>query len=140
MRKLCLVLFSSFLCSSLVFAQPSSGVRALAIEQLCQYAQAVYDRGDYPQAAIIFSRILRMDPENQGALDYANQLKRRGQVVFIPVKPVVVAVVPLEPPDPNGDLKQDIKISNEAIEKLQIEITDLRGQIVQNQQEPKNIL
>src|SRR5436305_1589672 len=84
--------FGVFFCLLLLYstpslAQPSTSPRSLVVEQLSVYGQAIYDRGDYVQAAQIFSKILSLDPQNKKALYYADHLKKKGQIVLIPVQP-----------------------------------------------------
>lgn len=80
----------------LAFAQTSSSMRSLAVEQMYEYAQAVYQRGDYAQAAVIFRRILAMKPDHEGAVEFATSLNKKGQHIVIPpqkdrsIKDVVV--------------------------------------------------
>lgn len=61
-------------------------MKALAVEQLYEYGQALYQRGDYSQAAVIFNRILAMDPSNKGAVDTAKLLNQKGQSITIPLQ------------------------------------------------------
>lgn len=83
MKKLFFIVISCLLFSSVSFAQQTT--RTLAAQQLFLYGQAVYDRGDYPQAAVIISRVLQMDPTQKEALEYARNLKNKGLDVFIPL-------------------------------------------------------
>ena len=146
MRKFYLAFFSLLLMApAFCYAQQEITTRSLAVAQLSEYGQAIYDRGDYPQAAIIFSRVLRMDPNNKEALGYANTLKKKGQDVFIPAsavavqskvsqieQPVIVKEVPI---DPNQDLKQEIQTTDQAIESLKVEVSNLREQAANAEQE-----
>ncbi|MBF0489938.1 MAG: hypothetical protein HQL15_04895 [Candidatus Omnitrophica bacterium] len=86
MNKCYLALLSLLLLlPSVSQAQSGPSIRTLAIEQLSQYGKTIYDRGDYSEAAVVFSRILAMDPQNQEAIFYANNLNKKGETVVIPV-------------------------------------------------------
>lgn len=61
-------------------------MKSLAVEQMYEYAQAVYQRGDYAQAAVIFKRILAMHPNHEGAIEFATSLNKKGQHITIPSK------------------------------------------------------
>ena len=136
------------------YAQQDTSMRSMAVSQLCQYGQVVYDRGDYPEAAKIFNRILAMDPDNAAAINYAQMLNKKGHVVVVPPRPVPVPkpvvvdvalkaeVVKVDPPKTaapkveatdTDDLKQAIQNADAGIEKLQTEVSDLRAQIKDNQ-------
>jgi TolA-binding protein len=160
MSKIFLAVLFLFLAPSLSFPQQPLTTRTLAAEQLFQYGQAVYDRGDYSQAAQIFSRVLVLSPNHPEALGYVKNLKKKGQVVIVPertgvvyppsVKEIIpkpqptrskkIAETPSQEPTPiasrttssgdNQDLKQSIQEADAAIEKLKSDIADLRNQTV----------
>src|SRR5262245_28518546 len=93
MRKLFItVWFMALVLTVPAYAKPAMSMRSMAVEQLYQYGRATYDRSNYPEAAKIFSRILVMDPQHEGALDYAKKLQKKGQNVVIPVRPIVDTV------------------------------------------------
>ena len=140
-------------------AQNQDSMRSMAVNQLYQYAQAIYDRGDYPQAATIFSRILSMDPAHSGARSYAAKLNKQGEQIAIPSMPVAVIVEPIivTPPkmvkktvEPskeeapkqevkatynNEDLKKDLQDADQSIAELKDQVAALRNQISQGQKE-----
>ncbi len=147
---LCLF-FPQLICPQLSYAQQEMSMRSMAVAQLYEYGQAIYDRGDYSQAAKVFSRILAMDPEHAGALDYAKELKKKGEFVIVPVKPVSSAATPVITKTPQAtqqeptettdsiptdeDLKQYIEKTDQAVDRLQSDIAQLRTQIFQTQKD-----
>ncbi len=142
-------------------AQDQGSMRSLAVTQLYQYAQAVYDRGDYAQAATIFSRILAMDPANSAARSYAKKLNAKGQQIVIPPMPTnpVIASAPImvtpkgvvkkivEQPKKeatqevtkstynNEDLKNDLQEADRSIGELKSQVAALRSQIAEGQKD-----
>lgn len=148
-KTLIIVIFFFFIFPLKVGAQQQTSVRSMAVAQLYEYGQAVYDRGDYSQAAKVFSRLLSIDPANSGARNYAHKLNKKGEQVTIPPVPIVVAPVvtkekveqSMETPSQmtkssysNDDLKRDIQEADQAIIKLKDQVSDLRNQIAQGQE------
>ena len=148
MKKVLLAVFASLLLiPAFSFAQEQITVRSLAVDQLFEYGRAIYNRGDYPQAGVIFTRILKMDPQNQEALKYVEYLKKKGGGVM-PTNPIpsiqAFAVEKQHNPSDieifkdlrsNQDLKQEISDSDQAIEKESNEIEGLRQLMKEHQQE-----
>jgi tetratricopeptide (TPR) repeat protein len=148
------------LVSTQANAQNHPSMRSMAALQLFQYGQAVYERGDYSQAAIVFTKLLSMDPNNEAALKYARKLNSKGEHIAIPVsvikapvvrakkalravmqtplkdKQVVTQQVQVSELSDQMDLKQDINEANLAIEQLKNQVFQLRQQITQ---EPKDL-
>lgn len=144
MKKLFFAVCIVLLFPALSHAQQHSTMKTLALDQMYQYGQATYDRGDYKQAAIIFTKILSMNPTHIGAVHYANTLREKGEVVIIPalaampevpkaeIQPIMAKTVSM---NNNLDLKQDIQETDEAIQKLKTEVSDLRAEIAKGQQD-----
>ncbi len=132
------VLFLSF--SGSTYALEPVSMRTLAIEQMYIYGEAIFDRGNYPEAAKVFSRILAIMPDYKETIGYAEALNKKGQHVVIPIRPVVVESLPsavalkTDLSDPNGDLKLDIQATDERIEKLKKDISNLNQQIATGQE------
>ncbi len=81
-------------------------LKSLMVEELSDYGRQLYNRGDYPQAANVYARILRADQGNVQAVKYLTAIKSKGYAVAdellvktTSVKPEVVAVAakPKEP-------------------------------------------
>jgi TolA-binding protein len=155
MKKWLIVVFFLLAAPSLSFAQQVS-LRFMAAEQMFIYGQAIFDRGDYVEAANVFKRILAILPDHEGAISYAIELNKKGQHIAIPVPPPVVKVVKpvaaqsivakpvatVPPPvvvqvssEPNDDLKQSIKQADLTIEKLKTDIIHINTQISQGQRD-----
>ncbi len=129
-----------------VYAQSNVSMRTIAADQLYQYGQAIFDRGNYSEAAVIVSRVLKLAPQHEGARQIAEKLNKKGARITIPpapVQPEVKAVVTqvkktITNPQPqqsmtNQDLHQDIQSANQAIDTLKSEVADLRSQLSQGQ-------
>ena len=128
MKKLILVsLLFTFTVPFQIYAQEPISMRSMAAQQLFQYGQAVYERGDYSQAAIIFSKVLQFDPDYQEARAYAQKLNKKEEHVTI----APARIKKIIPTSDNDDLKKDIAEADQSINSLKIQISDLRNQIVQ---------
>lgn len=135
-----------YLCIGLVVGLPllsqaqTPSMREMAITQLYQYGQAVHDRGDDAQAALIISRVLIMDASHPGARKLAETLNKKGAHILIPAKPQPVTLKPVEqkstviPSKDQDDLKQQIAATDQAIEQLKNQVSELRNQLSQGQQ------
>lgn len=104
MKKSIFVLVFLLVFPHIVQAQEKNSVRSMAVDQLYQYGEAIYDRGDYPQAAQIFTRILAMNPSHAAAIGYAKKLNQKGEHITIPEAPAVPTVVPVAPTVPAADV------------------------------------
>ncbi|MEI7998172.1 MAG: hypothetical protein WCH62_01520 [Candidatus Omnitrophota bacterium] len=136
MNNIILVLVSLLLFSPIFsYAQEELTMRSMAADQLYQYGQAIYDRGNYDEAARVFSKVLAMDSRHEGALGYAKELKKKGKTIEIPasIKPIQDAQT-----DVNANLKQDIRQVDKNIERLKEEVADLHTQIVEGQKDLPN--
>ena len=141
MKKIFSIFISIFLlCPVLSHAQQMATMRTMAVDQLYQYGQAIYDRGEYAEAARVFSRILAMNPDHEGAVSYAKALKKKGTNVVIPARSYLVATNHQMGPsdfsdssDMNGDLRKNIQEADQVVEKLRKEVADLSVQIAQGQ-------
>jgi TolA-binding protein len=155
MKKWIILALFLLAAPSLSLAQQIS-LRYMAADQMFIYGQAIFDRGDYVEAANVFKRILAILPDHEGAIEYAMELNKKGQHIAIPVvvkavkpkakvvakqeiaKPLIVQappVVVLPPSDPNDDLKQSIHKADQTIEKLKTDIIHINTQITQGQKE-----
>ena len=124
-------------------------MRMLAAEEMFVYGQAIFNRGDYVEAANVFRHILKILPSHEGAISYAVELNKKGQHIDIPVQPLKPAqkhevkkaakpqeqAAPQAPIDPNGDLKQKIVQADKTIGQLQKDITAINTQITQGEKE-----
>ena len=131
-----MVLLLAFPCFS--YAADENSTRSMAAEQLFQYGQAVYDRGDLSQAAQIFSRVLVMVPEHAGAMQYAKILNKKGQSVTMPTRTLSVELASPQKfveksasLKANEDLKQNIQEVDQAIVTIQKDVAELRMQMAQ---------
>ena len=118
------------------YAQQVVNLRSLAIDQMYLYGETIFQRGDYSEAAKVFTRILEMSPNNKGALGYAKALNKKGEHISIPERYAGIesaselrAVVRADLTDPNSDLKQDIRETDEGIQQLKNDISNLHQQL-----------
>lgn len=96
MKKSVLLLFVGILLLSLMGVveakENNDTVKDLAIASLSDYGRQVFNRGDYPQAATVYARILAYDPNNVQAQQYLRAIKAKGYPVaeslLMPIKRV----------------------------------------------------
>ena len=82
--------FSSL--NALAYENPT--MRSMAAAQLFEYGKALYERGDYPQAAEIISKVLDMDPTHSKAIKIAKTLNQKGEHITLPKE----EMIPVEKP------------------------------------------
>jgi hypothetical protein len=152
MKKLFLAVCVVLSFPVLAQAQSNTTMRSLTVDQLYQYGQATYERGDYTQAAAVFTKILSLSPQHMEAIKYAVDLRKKGQLVIIPVgaenlqgsakvmKPAETpaAAVNTDGTIDNQDLKKDVQETDQAIDTLRQEVVILRAQIAKGQQDLAN--
>ncbi len=118
---------------SLVHANADGSLRDMTLQALYDYGEKLAQRHDYKEASRVFQRILMYDPQNASALAYLNKIDP-GAIVHQPIvirvskvpmpapTPVVAAPLPVIPPGPNADLKQEIAAQDRALDELKEEI------------------
>jgi|GEM_PF-4677191 len=135
MRKILIFLTLILLLFPVIsFAEKELNYKSLAVEQLYQYGQEIYDRGDYNQASRVFSRILVIQPNHEGALGYVEKLKSKGKDVIATTGADTNNEEDRAMEVSNGsndDLKQSIQAANEAINALKNDIAQLHVHIDQ---------
>jgi hypothetical protein len=119
-------------CSSLAWAQdmteaPSVSLKEMAITQIFQYAESLYERGNYREASRAFAHILQLDPHYLPALDYAHKLEAAGFFVNRDFSSEHSEQVPAVEPGANADLRQQIASEKRAINDLQTQIDHMQS-------------
>ncbi len=87
-----------------------TGLKNMAVGQIFEYAQTLYDRGNYREAAHTFQHILKLDPQFEPAKEY---LRKMNQPL-----PNPTAASNSDFSGPNADLKRQIAAEDEAIDEL----------------------
>ena len=120
MKRAILTLILCVLAAGASFAQEDADMQAsksLTINAMVQYGQELYNRGDYNQARAVFNHVLTYDNHQAQALEY---IKEIGQASAQSLKMVV------------GDmesLKEAIEAKKKTIEKLRIQIMQMRANL-----------
>ncbi|MDE2222179.1 MAG: hypothetical protein KGK03_03810 [Candidatus Omnitrophica bacterium] len=140
------VLFGIVPCLAQDYAQ---GMRSLVVNELMQYGQQLYDRGDMDGAKAVFGHVLSYDKHQPQALKY---LKQMGYVPPQPVtipKPVPVVLPAVVVPSPAlvkidasdkqavdavnvadiESLKKAIDAQKRIIEKLKVQVQQMRSSL-----------
>ena len=142
MKKLYLLLIFLTVSASVGFADVNrTGMRDLAVEQMYEYGQMLYERGDYHQAERVFERILSFDPQHAGSLHYMKSMDPSKVIAHAPSvmatsKPCCViaknepnpAEVPVVSNDPNADLKEEIAARQKDLDKLKQDVQVLQDE------------
>jgi hypothetical protein len=138
MKKVFLALMLTLFVSPSFCQAQATSMRSLAAAQLFVYGEAIFDRGiDLPEAAIVCSRVLWLEPGHPGAMKIAQKLTKKGYPVHIPAyipSPVVETpkeVVADKEVSHTEDLsiKEDILKVDEDIQKMRNDVADLREKI-----------
>ena len=108
-------------------------LKDLAVAQIYEYAQSLYDRGNHEEAARAMGRLLQLNPDYAPALAYMRKL---GYQPRLPVenglKPLPAHTEPaptvlIDPKDPDADLKSQLAAEDQALSTLNEEITQLHA-------------
>ena len=129
MKTLLTTIVCALLVMPVAWAQDKpASLKDLAVNQMNEYAETLYNRHDYEGAKRVFGRVLQLDPTNAAALAHVGPVKpvkTKSETVpnccALP-KPVVIA----KPADPNQDIKTQIADEDKAIQVLHDQIAQLQ--------------
>jgi len=131
MKKTLLTLIFCLSVVGVSFAQNNmEGMKLLTINAMLQYGQKLYDRGDFGNAYAVFNHVLTYDAHQPKALKYLkemgfNQEQESAPVLVIPQNQVVK---PVDVGD-SESLKQAIDAKKQSIEKLRVQIMQMRADL-----------
>lgn len=82
MRKSILAFVFVLMACPLVRAEQSpDSLKDMAVAQIFEYGENLYDRGDYEEARHAFEKVLQLDPQYKAASDYLAQMGAQPSVV-----------------------------------------------------------
>lgn len=134
-KTLLVVVFFVFSVSSLwAMESGRQNMRDLAAAQIYEYARTLYNRKDYVEAGRAFNKILELNSNHSGALNYLRQMGLAPapvERIAMRKKPAPVLNIStpkfVEPLDPNADLKGAIEAEQQVINQLNSELSQLRS-------------
>ena len=120
LKILFIFLYVIFGPSALGAQENPADLKELVITQIYEYAEELYDRRDYEEAARAFNHLLQLNPDYAPALAYMRKLGYQPQP-----KIELLPAVSIDPTDPNADLKAQIVAEDNAINILNKEMAQL---------------
>jgi hypothetical protein len=129
MRKILFVATLFVLLDGSVFAaENKNAMKDLAAREVYHYAESLYVRKDYNEAANAFQKVLALEPGHKGALAYLEHLKVPADVCCAWPAAKVIPARDINPSESNADLKQELAEEDAALDALREELTQMRTQ------------
>ena len=82
MLKYAFILCLLISAASVAQANTENSMRDLATQSMFDYGKKLYDRHDYKEAILVFKRILRYDPQNQGAAAHVHRMDPNAPMII----------------------------------------------------------
>jgi hypothetical protein len=129
MKKTLFVAALFVLLNGTVFAaENKNAMKDLAAREVYHYAESLYVRKDYTEAANAFQKVLALEPGHKGALAYLEHLKVPADVCCAWPVAKAAPTRDINPNEANADLKQELAEEDAALDALRQELTQMRAQ------------